>query len=207
MYAILPLRKNSKRLKKKNIKKIKGKPLYYYILETIIKSKLIKKIIITTDYKIKFNHKKLIIIKRPKKLTGNCSMNLVIKDVLNKLNYNEFIQLHATSPLLKKTTIEKAIKYFKKTNHDSLFSVTKIQKRFWNDKNKPYNHKIANSPTTQSLKILFEENSGFYIFNRKTFLKKNNRIGTNPKLFEISKREAIDIDDADDFEIVRKMLS
>lgn len=207
MYAILPLRKNSKRLKKKNIKKIKGKPLYYYILETLIRSKLIKKIIITTDYKIKFNHKKLLIIKRPKNLTGNCNMNLVIKDVLNKLNYNEFIQLHATSPLLKKTTIEKAIKYFKKTNYDSLFSVTKIQKRFWNDKSKPYNHKITNSPTTQSLKILFEENSGFYIFNKKTFLKKNNRIGTNPKLFEISKREAIDIDDSDDFEIVRKMLS
>ena len=206
MYAILPLRRNSKRLKKKNIKKIKGKPLYYFILETLIKSKLIKKIIITTDYKIKFNHKKLIMIKRPNNLTGNCSMNLVIKDVLNKLNYNEFIQVHATSPLLKKTTIEKAINYFKKNNYDSLFSVTKIQKRFWNDESKPYNHKITNSPTTQSLKILFEENSGFYIFNKKTFLKKNNRIGTNPKLFEISKQEAIDIDDSDDFEIVKKML-
>ena len=53
---------------------------------------------------------------------------------------------------------------------------------------------------------MFEENSGFYIFNKKTFLKKNNRIGTNPKLFEISKQEAIDIDDSDDFEIVKKIL-
>ena len=207
MFAILPLRKNSKRLKNKNIKKINGKLLYLFILEKLIKSKLIKKIILTTDYKIKYSHKKLIVIKRPKKLVGNCNMNLVIKDVLNKFDHNEFIQVHATSPLLKKTTIEKGIQFYKKNNFDSLFSVTKIQKRFWNDKNKPYNHILTNSPTTQSLKILFEENSGFYIFNRKTFLKKNNRIGSNPKLFEISKKESIDIDDSEDFEIVKKILS
>lgn len=207
MFAILPLRKNSKRLKNKNIKKINGKLLYLFILEKLIKSKLIKKIILTTDYKIKYSHKKLIVIKRPKKLVGNCNMNLVIKDVLNKFDHNEFIQVHATSPLLKKTTIEKGIQFYKKNNFDSLFSVTKIQKRFWNDKNKPYNHILTNSPTTQSLKILFEENSGFYIFNRKTFLKKNNRIGSNPKLFEISKQESIDIDDSEDFEIVKKILS
>ena len=135
MFAILPLRKNSKRLKNKNIKKINGKPLYFFILETLIKSKFIKKIIISTDYKLTFNHNKLVIIKRPKNLTGNCSMNLVIKDVLNKFNQNDFIQVHATSPLLKKKTIERAIQFYKKNKFDSLFSVTKIQKD-WDD-NKP----------------------------------------------------------------------
>ena len=207
MYAILPLRKNSKRLKNKNIKKINGKPLYYFILQTLLKTKFIKKIIITTDYKIKFTHKKLLIIKRPKKLAGNCSMNLVIKDILNRFEENQYIQLHATSPLIKKNTIERAIQFYKNNKYDSLFSVTKVQKRFWNKNNKPHNHKINNSPTTQELEILFEENSGFYIFNKKTFFKNNNRIGLNPKLFEINKQEAVDIDDSDDFEIVKKMLS
>ena len=97
MLAILPLRKNSKRLKNKNIKKINGRPLYRFILKKLIDSKLIKKIIITTDYNFKDNHKKLILIKRPKNLRGNCSMNLVIKDVLNKVNGDEFIQLHITN--------------------------------------------------------------------------------------------------------------
>ena len=207
MFAILPLRKNSKRLKNKNIKKINGKPLYQFILKQLINSKLIKKIIITTDYKFKDNHRKLIFIKRPKNLRGNCSMNLVIKDVLNKLDGDEFIQLHATSPLLKKKTIEKAIRHYKKNKYDSLFSVTRIQKRFWSHKNKPINYKVSNSPTTQTLRLLYEENSGFYIFSRKTFLKRNNRIGLKPKLFEINKQEAFDIDDNDDFEIVKKLLS
>jgi CMP-N-acetylneuraminic acid synthetase len=207
MIAILPLRKNSQRLKNKNIKKINGKPLYKFILEKLLKLKYIDKVIITTDYKFKSFHKKLIIIERPKNLRNNCSMNLVIKDVLDKVNGDDFIQLHATSPLLKSKTIKEAIKYYRKYGFDSLFSVTKIQKRFWNNKNKPLNHKIKNSPTTQSLKVLYEENSGFYIFNRKTFLKRNNRIGVKPKLFEINKQEAFDIDDNDDFNIVKKMLS
>lgn len=207
MIAILPLRKNSQRLRNKNIKKINGKPLYKFILEKLLKLKLIDKVIITTDYKLKVFHKKLIIIERPKNLRNNCSMNLVIKDVLDKVNGDDFIQLHATSPLLKSKTIKEAIKYYRKYRFDSLFSVTKIQKRFWNNKNKPLNHKINNSPTTQSLKVLYEENSGFYIFNRKTFLKRNNRIGVKLKLFEINKQEAFDIDDNDDFKIVKKILS
>lgn len=207
MLAILPLRKNSQRLKKKNIKKINGKPLYQFILEKLIKSKLIKKVIITTDYKLKYKHKKLIIVERPKNLRNNCSMNLVIKDVLNKFNGDQFIQLHATSPLLKISTINNAINFYRTNKFDSLFSVTKIKKRFWNNKNKPINHKTNNSPTTQSLKFLYEENSGFYIFSRNTFFKRINRIGFKPKLFEINKQEAIDIDDSDDFEIVKKMLS
>ncbi len=207
MFAILPLRKNSKRLKNKNIKKINGKPLYQFILKKLIKSKLVKKIIITTDYKFKENHKKLILIKRPKNLRGNCNMNLVIKDVLDKIDGDDFIQIHATSPLLKISTINKAITYYKKNKYDSLFSVTKIQKRFWSLKKKPINHRVNNSPTTQSLRLLYEENSGFYIFNRKTFLKRVNRIGLKPKLFEINKQEAFDIDDNDDFEIVKRLLS
>ena len=46
MLAILPLRKNSKRLKNKNIKKINGRPLYRFILKKLM-DKIIKKIIIT----------------------------------------------------------------------------------------------------------------------------------------------------------------
>ena len=40
----------------------------------------------------------------------------------------------------------------------SFFSVTKIQKRFWNQNGTPQNHKLFDEPTTQNLKILFEEN-------------------------------------------------
>lgn len=207
MIAILPLRKNSKRLLNKNIKKINHRPLYNYILDTLLKSKEIKKIIITTDYNLKINNQKIILMKRPKNLRGNCSMNLVIRDVLEKINEENFIQTHATSPLLKEGTIDKAIKFFKsQKRYDSIISVTQTKKRFWTNKSKPLNHKINQSPTTQILKPIFEENSGFYIFTRKSFLKKKNRIGARPKLYQINKIEGMDIDDKYEFDIIKKIL-
>ena len=207
MIAILPLRKNSKRLLNKNIKKINQKPLYNYILNTLVKSKEIKKIVITTDYNLKISNKKIVLLKRPKNLRGNCSMNLVIKDVLQKIKGEYFIQTHTTSPLLKEDTLDKAIKYFKfQKKYDSIISVTEIKKRFWNSRSKPLNHKINQSPTTQILKPIFEENSGFYIFTRQSFLKKKNRIGIRPKLYKINKIEGMDIDDKYEFELIKKIL-
>ena len=134
-------------------------------------------------------------------------MNLVIKDVLQKIKGEYFIQTHATSPLLKEDTLDKAIKYFKfQKKYDSIISVTEIKKRFWNSRSKPLNHKINQSPTTQILKPIFEENSGFYIFTRQSFLKKKNRIGIRPKLYKINKIEGMDIDDKYEFELIKKIL-
>ena len=37
------------------------------------------------------------------------------------------------------------------------------------------------------------------------FLKINNRIGNNPKMFEMSKIESFDIDDMDDFKLAEAL--
>ena len=144
MIAILPLRKNSKRIKNKNKIKINDIYLYEFILIELLKSKFVKKIIISTDYQIKSKNKKITIYKRPKKLCSNCNMNLVINDVLNNFEGNDFIQVHATNPCLKSKTIDNAISnYYKSKNKiDSLFAVTEFKKRLWDSNIKPYNHKL-----------------------------------------------------------------
>ncbi len=205
MISILPLRKNSKRIKNKNKKIINGKHLYEFILDELLKSKQIKKIIITTDYKLNIKNSKILLHKRPLSLRGNCNMNLVIKDVLENYEGDQFIQVHATNPCLKYVTIDKAIKYFRKNKkkYDSIFSVNDFKKRLWNKNLVPYNHKIKESPTTQNLKKLYEENSCFYIFSRKSFIKNQNRIGKKPQIFKTNKIESIDVDYEDDLKFVR----
>ena len=93
-----------------------------------------------------------------------------------------------------------------KNNYDSLFSVTKVQKRFWSDKTKPVNHSLLDEPTTQNLVSLYEENSCIYIFSRKVFEKNFSRVGNNPKLYPISSLESIDIDEPIDFEIAEFLM-
>jgi|TARA_Y100000310_G_scaffold344317_1_gene456376 CMP-N-acetylneuraminic acid synthetase len=213
MLAILPIRAGSQRVKNKNIISINGKELYTYIVETLKNVEQIDKIIINTDYElIRQNYKndpKIYVMSRDNDLKGNCNINLVIEQVLNSFKGENFIQTHATNPLLQSKTISDGIDFFEnhKNNYDSLFSVTKIQKRYWTDQTKPLNHSFLDEPTTQNLDALYEENSCMYIFSRCSFVKRLNRIGNRPYMFNLSKIEAIDVDDEDDIHIVKKMLS
>jgi len=210
--AIFPMRAGSQGVRNKDTRIVNGKPLYEYIMETLFKSDLVDKIIISTDipeiiekYR---NNDKVILIKRPRELRGNCNINWVIKDILNKVKGEYFLQVHTTSSLLKKDTLNSAIKKFFENlpKKQSLFSVNKLQKRFWWKDGKPINHNPKDQPTTQILEPYFEENSCIYAFTRSSFKKNNNRIGENPCLFEIKAIEAIDIDREEDSEITDKLL-
>jgi len=215
VIALLPMKGNSQRIPKKNLKKLDGKPLYHYILKSLINSSYIKKIIINTDCKnitknIKDNFsEKVEINKRPKELIGDMiPMNDIISYDINKIKENYFIQTHSTNPLLKTSTINKAIKSFfnNKKKFDSLFSVNKIQTRLYFKSLKPINHNPKKLERTQDLKPVYEENSNLYIFSKNSFKRaNNNRIGLKPNLFEINKLESIDIDDYEDFILVKNL--
>ena len=77
-----------------------------------------------------------------------------------------------------------------------IYIFAKIQKRLWNQNGAPQNHKLFDAPTTQNLKILFEENSCFYIFTRQSFDKNCNRIGNKAKMINISQTESFDLDNS-----------
>ena len=49
------------------------------------------------------------------------------------------------------------------------------------------------------LEPVYEENSCFYIFSKKTNQLVKNRLGSNPMMFALDRLEAVDIDDIEDF--------
>ena len=51
---------------------------------------------------------------------------------------------------------------------------------------------------------MFEENSCLYLFGRATFATRG-RIGIDPFLFPIERREAIDIDEEIDFQMAEQL--
>ena len=73
--AIIPARKNSRRIKNKNIIKFCGKPIIYYSLKAAKKSKLFDKIIVTTDCKkinkLSYYYGADLVINRKEKLAKN----------------------------------------------------------------------------------------------------------------------------------------
>ena len=207
--ALLPMKGTSERVPNKNMRDFNGRPLYHAIMDTLLKSKYIEKVVINTDSEIIAKDAKknfgdsVIIIDRPKEIQGgDVSMNVIINYDLNKLDGEHFLQTHSTNPLLRVETLDKAIEiYFKELDkYDSLFSVTKVQARFYDKNANPINHNPNELLRTQDLEPLYEENSNFYLFSKESFKRAiNRRIGLKPKIFEVNKLEAIDIDEPEDF--------
>lgn len=215
VVVLLPMKGNSERVPNKNLKLFNGKPLFHAIINELKKSKYITKVIINTDSDLIANSaissfKSFISIhKRPKNIQGDSvSMNKIIEFDLNNSDYDIYVQTHSTSPLLSIKSLDSAIeKMIKRSKEfDSIFSVTKIQTRFYDKNGVPFNHNPKELLRTQDLEPLYEENSGFYIFTKNSFVcAGRKRIGLKPLMFEINKIEAIDIDETTDFIIAENL--
>jgi len=211
LIALLPMKGTSERVPNKNMKDFDGAPLYHAIMKSLLASKYIDKVVINTDSEVIASDAKehfqdrVIIIDRPKSIQGgDVSMNIIIDYDLSQLNGEHFLQTHSTNPLLRAETIDKAIEqYFEGLDkYDSLFGVTKVQTRFYDKDANPINHNPEELLRTQDLEPLYEENSNFYIFSKKSFEDAGKkRIGIKPQIFEVNKLEAVDIDEPEDFKL------
>ena len=91
--------------------------------------------------------------------------------------------------------------------YDSLFSVTRLQTRFWDQLTRPINHNPSILLRTQDLPPIYEENSCIYLFEKETLIEHRNRIGERPMMYEIDRSEAFDIDEELDFLLADLMIS
>ncbi len=204
----------SERVPGKNMRLLCGRPLFHWILDTLNESGVIDEIIINTDSdeiaESAQQHYDTTIHMRPDYLLNIQSNEAyqIMEYDLNKTEGEYFIQTHSTNPLLKGKTITDAVNvYFEKMNkYDSLLSVTALQARLYNDKGNALNHDPKRLIKTQNLPFIYEENSCFYIFSRKSFAESGNRIGKKPHFRTIDRFEAVDIDDEFDFAFAETLM-
>ena len=211
--ALMPMKAHSVRLPNKNIKIFNGKPLYQIALDTLIKSRYIKEIIINTDIESILGltdiNQKVKIVERPEALRDDFVPFFdIIEYDMAQTDSNLFLHTHSTNPILKTKTIDNAILTFaKNTDYDSLLSVNKLNKRVYSSDKKPINHDPHDKLLrTQDLKPVYVDSSCIYIFSRESFRNAgNHRIGHIPYFFEVDEIESIDIDYEKDFLLAEKI--
>jgi len=211
IVALLPIKAHSARVSGKNFRDFCGKPLFRWILDTLLEVKAIDQVVINTDardilaYHGLIETDRIAIRDRKPDICGdNVSMNLVLADDVANIPASLYVMTHTTNPLISANTIEKALSVFKEANMadgiDSLFTVDKVQSRFYQSDGSPINHDPSNLIPTQDLDPWFEENSNLYIFTPDSFAKSNTRIGSQPMMLESPKLESIDIDTPADWD-------
>lgn len=211
--ALIFMKKHSERVPGKNMKLLRGRPLFHWIVDSLSQSKYIKEIIINTDSdEIADNAKRyfdVTIHMRPAYLLNITSneADQIIEYDLSQTNGEFFLQSHSTTPLLLPGTIDHTVEtYFRQNRYDSLISVTLLRKRFYWPDGTPINHDPDNLIRTQELPPIYEENSCVYLFSRAIFNVRKSRIGYRPLMCPVGILESVDIDEADDFELAEALL-
>jgi CMP-N-acetylneuraminic acid synthetase len=209
IIAIVPIKHNSSRVPGKNFREFNGKPLYYWIINTLLQVEEINQIVIDTNSDVIkegvpkfFSMDKIVIYDRPEHLwSGDTPTNALLTNVINdlELDADYYFQTHTTNPLLKPETIKDAIQKFKESDKETLFSVKTHHTRFYDKDGKDMNHNRFHLIPTQDLDPIYEENSCMYLFTKDILEKYGARIGENALLYPMSDIESQDIDWEDDF--------
>jgi len=212
--ALVPMRHHSQRVPGKNYRLLAGKPLFHYIITTLLGIPEIDTLVVDTDSEPILQGleqyfptvKRLV---RPEYLRADeVPMNDILLYDTSQVPADLYLQTHSTNPLVQATTIQKAIQAYRQAlpQHDSLFSVTRLQTRLYDQEGNPINHDPQVLLQTQDLPPVFEENSCIYLFTRQNLLERHHRLGAHPLLFEMDAGEAWDIDDELDFAICNFLM-
>lgn len=215
IVALVPMRHHSQRVPGKNYRSLAGRPLFHYIIESLLAVPQVEQVLVDTDSEpvisgLRAHFPGVQILERPEHLRGDdVSMNDILLHDTQQVPADFYLQTHSTNPLLRASTISRGIEAFRSAfpEYDSLFSVTRMQTRLYDQAGHAINHDPAVLIQTQDLPPVYQENSCLYIFTRENLLKHHHRIGAHPLMFEIDAAEAWDIDNELDFAICDFLIS
>jgi CMP-N-acetylneuraminic acid synthetase len=214
VVAFVPMRHFSRRVPGKNYRPLGGRPLYHHVVEHLLACEHVREVVIDTDSDVILEDaarsfpERVRLIRRPEHLLGEFASihEITLYDALES-DAEICLQTHSTNPFVSTETFTRGIEAYldARPAHDSLFTVTPRQVRFYWPDGRPVNHDPEVLLRTQDLPPVMEENSCFYIVDRDTLERRRNRLGDRPMMFAIEGEESSDIDDEADWDLVEAL--
>ena len=214
---VIPARGGSKRIPRKNVRVMCGKPLICYSIENAkaLKDCMDVDVAVSTDDEELagiVEKRGVEVIKRPAELaTDSITLDPVIYHAMQVMEekhgcrYDTVITMQATSPTLKQDTIRKAIEFFANNPYDTIISAMNKPHLSWGVVDGKITKNYEKRLNSQELPPNYLETGGFLI-TRRDCVKEDSRIGENVNIFEIPEEEAIDIDTYSDWVLCENIL-
>ena len=202
--TVITVRQGSQRVKNKNLKTFSKKNLLIYKIETLLKVKSIKKIIINTDseeaIKIAKDFGVGFHLRDPYFASSECPNNEFWGHIAENTETDYILFTHCTNPMIKMKTYEDIINLFisKKSEFDSFNSVSEVKEFLILDK-KPINFNFSKAPNSQNLPDVIKLNFAINIISTKLMKKKESLIGDKPYFYKLKDEEGLDINTNNDF--------
>ena len=218
--AIIPARGGSKRLPRKNILDLCGKPLISWSIEAALKSKYISKVVVSSDDEEILNISSNFgadIIKRPYELANDTATTFdAIKHTINNLEkYDYIVLLQPTSPLRNENQIDEAIELLEEKQADAIVSVCEMDHSpLWSN-TLPKDGNMNNFLRDEVLNKRSQDLEKYYRVNGAIYICKTDKLLENKSFFLkdnifayiMDRKSSIDIDEEIDFEIAKVLIN
>lgn len=215
IIAMIPARLGSKRIPKKNLRLLKGKPLLQYAIETAIISGCFDEVWVNSESDLigdlaiscgaKFH-------KRPIELSSDTATNQQFtEEFLQKHDCDYMVMVNSTSPLLSVETLKRFVNLIEDRVYETVFSVIdEFAECFYMDT--PLNFSLNKKVNSQDLVPVKKIVWALTAWKRSIFLEacNNNQCGTYAGkigVFPIPKDESCDLDTPEDWVIAEGLLS
>jgi len=218
--AIIPARGGSKRLPRKNVLDLNGKPLIAYSIEAGLDSSYIDKVVVTSDDDEVLTISKkygAVTINRPDELASDAATTFdAIKHAVdNYEKYDYIVLLQPTSPLRDGDHIDKAIELLESKNADAIVSVCKMDHSpLWSNtldeslSMAGFLKDEALNKRSQDLEKYYRLNGAIYICKTEKLLEeKSFFLKENIYAYVMDRENSIDIDEEIDFKIAEVILN
>lgn len=215
---MIPARMGSKRVPKKNIRLLNGRPLIDYILETVSKADIFDEIYINSEdqvlsdlasaYGFKF-------YKRPDEFSTDESTNdEFAQNFLENIDCDTLIQMLPTSPFITVDDIESFVNKMIEEDLDTLISVDEKQIGcVYKDEPINFQRSLPNPPS-QTMEPIKVYTTALMGWKAKNFLNNMKELGSayhggqgNIGFYPMTGLSTVDIDTEDDFILAEAIMS
>ena len=217
--AIIPARGGSKRLPRKNILDLCGKPLISWSIEAALKSKYISKVVVSSDDEEILNISSNFgadIIKRPYELANDTATTFdAIKHTINNLEkYDYIVLLQPTSPLRNEKHIDEAIELLEEKQADGIVSVCEMDHSpLWSN-TLPEDGNMRGFLREEILNKRSQDLEKYYRLNGAVYICKTDKLLENKSFFLkdnifayiMDRKSSIDIDEEIDFLFAKRVI-
>lgn len=198
ILAVIPARAGSKGIPNKNIRIIGDHPMIYYSIKNALSSRWITDVIVSTDsqeVRIIASQMGVRVRWRDKALCADdVTLDAVVADAVPaEEKWGYIVTMQPTSPTLKVSTLDEAIKYAIDQDLDTVISAINTPHLTWGVKDGKKVPNYSKRLNRQFLPPCYSE-TGAFIISRASVVTESSRIGSKVDVYEVSESESLDVD-------------
>lgn len=225
LLALILARGGSKRLPRKNILPIGGKPLIAWSIEAAQQSKYVDRVVVSSDddeiAQVAREYGAGVPFIRPRDLAGDTSTSFdAMSHAIRKLEeggeeYDYVLLLQPTSPLRNYHHIDEAVDLLKQKKADAIVGVTEVEHPvewvYALSDNLSMDGLMSTSTIherSQDLPVRYRINGAIYLCQiERMFAEKTILLNKNIYAYKMGRLISVDIDDLDDFKFAEVLMT